>query len=494
MKRLRFLFIIPIFLCFIIVYVISNAFLRRDEPLIHDYIPDEVDVLVEFDIKHFGSAFMYNMLYNSDYFNEKIPMPDRKSRRDLPSIGVSPSSNFVLAVERWGTGDFFYLIFELNSQNEFNDFMINLQDKNKNLVHVSNSEVGIFGFANNVDKNSAQKYLVELVNKNVESIRTKYDLKEKFNWDRDVNVHVNTQAYIEGSKLQDIFASVDLVSSDALMEIEYLSNAEYKVKPIKGKVLKSKNLHFSSTMKLKDVLKTFGMEPSAGILDFPEIKKWSVNNLGSLFEIEYDVKLDSIEEIYRVKSSFGDVLVDGKEKLGIYIPAREQRISLNTQDKFELLLQPESAAEFNKYFTFLSDSGYVFIDTAKNIMKFKHFGEYKYKWVDDLFVLFPSQQDDVEMVELAEQGSYFYMDFDLNPFFENIEMKGGTTIESFAFSGIMDNILQLLSNFDRSQVSLYTEGGTIKIKSKLSFKNSEGVAIIEMMSAFLNSNFKGFFF
>ena len=158
MKRLRFLLIIPVFLAFVLVYVIGNNFLRRDEPLIHNYIPDEVDVLVEFDIKHFGSAFMYNMLYNSDYFNEKIPLPPIKERKQVPSMGVSYTHNFVFALERWGKGDFYYFIFELRSQEDFDAFMSKLKENNDKVVAISNHEVGILGFAYNVDKSAAEDY------------------------------------------------------------------------------------------------------------------------------------------------------------------------------------------------------------------------------------------------------------------------------------------------------------------------------------------------
>lgn len=494
MKRLRFLLIIPVFLCFIIIYFISNAFLRREEPLIHNYIPDEVDVLVEFDIKHFGSAFMYNMLYNSEYFNEKIPLPESKNRRDIPSMGVSSAHNFVFAIERWGSGDFYYLIFELDSKREFDNFLESLEETNKNLVHVSNHEVGIFGFANNVEKKTAQDYLGEVINQNVESIRTKYDLLEKFNWDRDLNIHLNTQAFIEGSKLQDIFASVDLVSSDAILEVEYLSNENYDIKPISGKVLKSKNLHMSSTMKITDLLSTFGMKPNQGIAELPGIKKWSINNLGSLFEIKSGIPRDSVKELYRIKSSSGDLIIDGNNKFGFYNVEEKQKISLITEDKFEILLEPESREKFEAYFISLIDSGYIKVDSSKRQMTIRQFGDYKYKWEGSMFILFPTNQNDVELVDLNQEGSYFYMDFDLNPFFSNIKAQGLSRIQSAVFTGLMVSFLDMLNKFDRVQVSLREDSETIKIESTMSFKNKEGVAIIEMMSAFMNSNFKDLFF
>ncbi len=498
MKRLRFLLIIPVFLCFIIVYLISNAFLRRDEPLIHNYIPDEVDVLIEFDIKHFGSAFMYNMLYNSEYFNEKIPLPDRESRGNVPSMGVSPANNFVFAIERWGSGDFYYFIFQLDSKREFESFLNTLQEKNENLIHVSNQEVGIFGFTNNVDKEIASKYLDEVIHKNVESIRTKYDLKEKFNWDRDLNIHLNTQAFIEGSKLQDIFASVDLVSSSAIMDIQYLSNDEYKVEPLKGKILRSKNLHISSTMKFEDILRTLGMKTSQRILDFPKIKKWSMNNLGSLIEMQTGVKADSVNEVLKVKSPQQTFLVDSKDKFGIYLPDREIKVALNVEDKFEILLEPESEEDFNQYMKVLVDSNVIQIDTSKGIITMGQFGQHHYKWIENYFIIYPMNGDEVELVDVNASGSYFYMDFELNPFFKNVSMSGdGTMISTggvLLFNSIIGNFNNVLNSFDRMQVSLFTEGDVIKIHSNLTFKNTEGVAIIEMMSAFLNSNFKDFFF
>ena len=155
MKRLRFLLIIPVFFAFVLVYIIGNNFLRRDEPLIHHYIPDEVDILVEFDIKHFGSAFLYNMLYNSTYFNEKIPLPSKKDRKQLPSMGISYTHNFVFALERWGAGDFYYFIFELNSKENFDQFIKEVQASNDHIIAISNHEVGVLGFTNNVDKNIA---------------------------------------------------------------------------------------------------------------------------------------------------------------------------------------------------------------------------------------------------------------------------------------------------------------------------------------------------
>lgn len=494
MKRLRFLLIIPVFLCFLLVYLISNAFLRRDEPLIHDYIPDEVDVLVEFDIKHFGSAFMYNMLYNSEYFNEKIPLPKGTRQRDIPSMGVSPASNFIFAVERWGTGDFYYLIFELNSKAEFDGFMSDLSERNKNLVYAANQEVGIFGFANNVDKETAAEYLDEVIHKNVESIRTKYDLNEKFNWERDLNIHINTQAFVEGSQLQNIFASIDLVSSSAVMDVNYMSNEDYNVQPIEGKVLKSKNLHMSSSMRTEDILRTFGMKTSKGIQEFPRIKKWSINNLGSLFEVETGIPADSVEEIYRIKSAFGEYLIDTHDKFGLYILGNERKISLNTQDKFEILLEPESKVEFENYFLGLKDTGFIHVDSAKSQMHLGPLGKYKFKWVNGMFILFPTNQEDIELVDVKDPGSYFMMDFDLNPFFGNVAMQGATGFEAMAFTGLLGSFQGFLKAFDRVEVSLSSEGEDIKINSTLSFKNKEGVAIIEMMSAFLNSNFRDFFF
>ncbi|MEZ4938292.1 MAG: hypothetical protein R2799_11955 [Crocinitomicaceae bacterium] len=494
MKRLRFLLIIPVFLCFILVYLISNAFLRRDEPLIHNYIPDEVDVLIEFDIKHFGSAFMYNMLYNSDYFNEKIPLPKTERRKEIPSMGVSPANNFVFAIERWGTGDFYYLIFQLQSKRDFDKFMNDLSVQNKNLVYSSNTEVGIFGFANNVDKTIAAEYLEEVINKNVESIRTKYDLNEKFNWDRDLNIHVNTQAFIEGSQLQNIFASLDLVSSSAIMDINYTSNEEYNVAPISGKVLKSKHLHISSSMKIGDVLRTFGMKSTKKIDSFPKIKKWSVNNLGSLFQMEFDIPLDSVSPLMTIKSSVGEIILDKHDKFGIYIPSQKRKVALNNQNKFEILMEPESRSEFESYFLALKDTGAITIDSAKRLIDLGPFGSYKYKWIEDMYILYPKNQEDVELVELSQPGSYFYMDFELGPFFKNIEMMGATGFEFMAFQGFLGSVQSFLESFDRIQVALSTEGEDIKLNSTLSFKNKDGVAIIEMMSAFLNSNFKDFFF
>ncbi|MCB0478369.1 MAG: hypothetical protein KDC84_09410 [Crocinitomicaceae bacterium] len=493
MKRLRFLLIIPLFLCFILVYLISNAFLRRDEPLIHNYIPDEVDVLIEFDIKHFGSAFMYNMMYNSAYFNEKIPLPTGTGRKDIPSMGISPANNFVFAVEKWGTGDFYYLIFQLESKRLFDDFVGKLAEQNKNLVYASNNEVGIFGFAKNVDKKVASDYLDEVIHKNVESIRTKYDLNEKFNLDRDINIHFNTQAYLEGSQLQNIFASLDLVSSSAIMDVHYTSNEKYEVEPINGKVLKAKNLHVSSSMKMEDILNTFGMKTYRSIKEFPKINKWSINNLGSLFHLENNVPMDSVNEVYRFKSSFGEFIVDNHKSFGIYIPELKRKISLNTQNKFEILFEPESKEEFERYFKGLADTGYIAIDSAKHQMNLGPFGVFKYKWMDKMFILFPTDQVGVDLVDIKEPGTYFYMDFDLNPFFKNFEMMGANAYESMAFTGILGNFQEFLKAFDRVEVGLSSKGENIQLNSTLSFKNREGVAIIEMMSAFLNSNFRHFF-
>jgi hypothetical protein len=498
MKRLRFLLIIPVFLCFTLIYLIGNSFLRRDEPLIHNYIPDEVDVLVEFDIKHFGSAFMYNMLYNSSYFNEKIPLPEGRESKDFPSMGVSPTNNFVFALERWGEGDFYYFIFQLNSQDDFKKFMDELGLKNKNMIHVSNHEVGIFGFATNVDKKMAQEYLDEVINKNVESIRTKYDLEEKFNLDRDLNIHVNTQAFIEGSKLEQIFGSIDLVSSTAILDVEYISNDVYEVEPLKGKILKSKNLHMSSTMKFKDILSTFGMRNISSVESFPEIKKWSVNNLGSQIEMQTGVEKDSVNELFKLESPGQQLLIDSKDKFGIFLANYGMKIALNTEEKFEILLEPENKEEFELYLRKLADSNVVQIDSVYKLITMGQFGKHKYKWVDSYFIIYPKNQDDVELVEIEEKGSYYYMNFDINPFFENIKMSGdGTTFSNIGtgiFNEQMAQVQLIMNNFDKAEVSLFYEGDKIKIHSTLSFKNKDGVAIIEMMSAFLNSNFKDFFF
>lgn len=498
MKRLRFLLIIPLFLAFVLVYVIGNNFLRRDEPLIHNYIPDEVDVLVEFDIKHFGSAFMYNMLYNSEYFNEKIPLPPIKERKQMPSMGVSYTHNFVFALERWGTGDFYYFIFELRSKDDFDAFMVKLRESNENVVAISNHEVGILGFANNVDKGAAEEYLGEVINKNVESIRTKYDLFDRFNWDRDLNMHFNTQAFVEGSKLEDIFASIDLVGTSAIMDVEYISNQEYNVAPLEGKILSPKSLHMSSTMKFEDILSTFGIKDIKAIKDLPAIKKWSINNLGSKFEMQSGVKKDSINEIMKIESPGQAVSIDSKGKFGVYIEKLRMKVAFNSEDKFEFLLEPVDREKFESFMIDLADSNVIVIDSSKSTIDMGQLGVHRFKWVENNFIIYPLSEDKVELVEVTEQGSYYYMNFDINDFFENFTLEGDGSFFTSAgvgyFKKYKKKISGILKNFNRIEVSLFEEDEKIKIHSDMSFKNTEGVAIIEMMSAFMNSNFTGFSF